>query len=259
MTIKSDRWIAQQADTREFTFTVNPDKLSDKTMDRPLQPVTWSESQLVQHSPLRPVLDQLLAMNTGETSEIEEGSLTVTCRARSAIIYPFTKESVNTMVYQGKERKIPSYGLSSYGYDIRLGRNFKRIEEVDAIVDILEPPYGLISNAFDLDYIDVPPHGFILGVSHEKITLPRNVTATCMAKSTLARLGLSAQVTPLEAGWSGYVTLEIFNMTPNLVRLYSGIGIMQLIFHESEQCQTSYSERGGKYMDQPSNPVEAKM
>ena len=77
-----------------------------------------------------------------------------------------------------------------------------------------------------------------------------------MAKSTLARMGLVAYVTPLEAGWEGYVTLEISNFSPNTIRLYAGIGIMQLLFHiGNEPCMVSYADRAGKYQDQPAEPV----
>ena len=254
MTIKSDSWISKKCQEKVFELTVTHSKVA--TLDKPMRPVVLTLDELKSY----PVAwMHANTLEVGETITIEHEHVSIKRIDYCPMIAPFERESVNKLVIDGVERKIPSYGLSSYGYDIRLGRNFKIFKVMPGVVDMLNPPADLCAEENDVTSIVVPPLGMVLGVSVEKISMPRNVTATCMAKSTLARLGLSAQVTPLEAGWSGFITLEIFNMTQNAVRLYSGIGIMQLTFHESEQCDVSYADRGGKYMDQPASPVEARL
>lgn len=282
MSIKSDRWIKRQCSERTYVFRINREAVvaSGMALNYKANDVIVPELDLPNNPHIRDIVPELLEMKIGDEKEFDDAKVTVLCQAAIPMITPFTDKSVNTLLIDGAERKIPSYGLSSYGYDISLGRNFKIIkklrpirEEIQlelqhgyttvpgepTIVDMLSPPENLYEELVDRDSIVIPPHGMVLGVSKEHITMPRNVTATCMAKSTLARMGILADVTPLEAGWSGWITLEIFNKTPNHVRLYSGIGIMQLVFHESEQCDVSYADRGGKYMNQLSIPVEARL
>jgi dCTP deaminase len=159
--------------------------------------------------------------------------------------------------------KCPSFGSSSYGYDIRPASVWKRMRHVPGgiVSTIAETGPNILkpedySENIEAPYIDIPSMGAVLGVSMERICMPNNVTAVCMAKSTLARLFLEAAVTPLEAGWSGYITLEFFNKSPNTIRLWGGIGAMQLCFHVSnERCLVSYEDRGGKYQNQPAIPV----
>lgn len=225
-------------------------------------------------------------------------------RAFSMII-PFTDSSVKVDEFGSK---IPSYGLSSYGYDIRLGRNFKifkdkvietifdqtenikvtkstnltasvtyeknkRLEDGKVVADLMQLNYTntfidyidvcnfddeCVVELLDVDSIIIPPHSFILGHSEERVCMPRDVTAVCMGKSTIARAGIIVTVTPIECGWSGYITLEITNTTGIPVKLQTGIGITQLQFFQSdEQCEVSYSDRAGKYQDQPKEPVTA--
>lgn len=205
-------------------------------------------------------------------------------------IIPFLPESVN----QINDRKVPSFGLTSYGYDIRLGRNFKvaRHSEMasplrssaeyyiasfteqgnektesltmikpydDRCLDVCHFDDKFYVDVNDVSEIIIPPHGFILEHSVEKIKIPRNVSAVCMGKSTIARSGLIVVVTPLEPGWEGYVTLEIFNTLRMPLKLTAGIGITQVQFFESdEDCEVSYSDRKGKYQDQPAMPVAPK-
>jgi dCTP deaminase len=144
-----------------------------------------------------------------------------------------------------------SYGLSSYGYDIRLADEYKIFTNVyGAIVD----PKAFDPKAF-VDYTGpfciVPPNSFALARSIETFKIPRNVLAMCVGKSTYARCGIIVNVTPLEPTWEGHLTLEISNTTPLPAKVYSGEGIAQLVFFESnEVCETAYADRNGKYQGQ---------
>lgn len=144
-----------------------------------------------------------------------------------------------------------SYGLSSYGYDIRLADEYKIFTNVyGAVVD----PKAFDPKAF-VDYKGpfcvVPPNSFALARSVEHFNIPRNVLAICLGKSTFARCGIIVNVTPLEPTWTGYLTIEISNTTPLPAKVYSGEGIAQLLFLESDEvCEISYADRKGKYQSQ---------
>ena len=144
-----------------------------------------------------------------------------------------------------------SYGLSSYGYDIRLADEYKIFTNVyGAVVD----PKAFDPKAF-VDYRGpycvIPPNSFALARSVEKFSIPRQVLAICLGKSTFARCGIIVNVTPLEPCWTGHLTIEISNTTPLPAKVYSGEGIAQLLFLESDEaCETSYADRKGKYQAQ---------
>ena len=144
-----------------------------------------------------------------------------------------------------------SYGLSSYGYDIRVTDEFKIFTNVhSAIVD----PKHFNSESF-IDYKGevcvIPPNSFVLARTVEYFRIPRNVITICLGKSTYARCGLIVNVTPFEPEWEGYVTLEISNTTPLPARIYANEGIAQVIFLESDEvCEISYADRKGKYQRQ---------
>ena len=144
-----------------------------------------------------------------------------------------------------------SYGLSSYGYDIRVADEYKVFTNVHgAVVD----PKKFDEKAFvDIKAAAcvVPPNSFALARSVEKFSIPRDVLAVCLGKSTYARCGIIVNVTPLEPGWAGFLTIEISNTTPLPAKIYSNEGIAQLLFFGGDEiCETSYSDRRGKYMDQ---------
>jgi len=146
-----------------------------------------------------------------------------------------------------------SYGLSSYGYDIRVTDEFKIFTNVhSAVVD----PKNFNSKSFiDFkgDVCVIPPNSFVLAQTVEYFRIPRNVLTVCLGKSTYARCGLIVNVTPFEPEWEGYVTLEISNTTPLPARVYANEGIAQVLFFESdEMCETSYADRKGKYQNQQS-------
>ena len=144
-----------------------------------------------------------------------------------------------------------SYGLSSYGYDARLAPDFKIFTNVDnALVD----PKAFSDSSFvtrQADFCVIPPNSFILAHTVERFRVPRDVLVICLGKSTYARCGLIVNVTPLEPGWEGHVTLEISNTTPLPARVYAHEGIAQFIFLKGEGApDVSYADRSGKYMGQ---------
>jgi dCTP deaminase len=144
-----------------------------------------------------------------------------------------------------------SYGLSSYGYDLRIADEFKIFTNVaSTIVD----PKNFDERSFVSvkgDYCIIPPNSFALGRSIEYFRIPRDVIGICLGKSTYARCGIIVNVTPLEPCWEGYLTVEISNTTPLPAKIYAGEGIAQIIFIKgNEECEVSYKDRKGKYMYQ---------
>ena len=144
-----------------------------------------------------------------------------------------------------------SYGLSSYGYDIRVSDEYKIFTNVNnSVVD----PKNFDSNSF-VDFVGdiciIPPNSFALARSVEYFKIPRNVLTICLGKSTYARCGIIVNVTPFEPEWEGYVTLEISNTTPLPAKIYSNEGLCQVLFFESDEvCETSYKDKKGKYQSQ---------
>ena len=144
-----------------------------------------------------------------------------------------------------------SYGLSSYGYDLRIADEFKIFTNINnTIVD----PKSFDPRSF-VDYQGpvciVPPNSFALGRSVEYFKIPRNVLTICVGKSTYARCGIITNVTPFEPEWEGYVTLEISNTTPLPAKIYANEGIAQVLFFQSDEAyQTSHADRQGKYQGQ---------
>jgi dCTP deaminase len=159
-----------------------------------------------------------------------------------------------------RPEKIISYGLSSYGYDIRCGREFKIFTNVNnAVVDPKDfDPKCFID--YEGDVCIIPPNSFVLARSVEKLNIPRNVLVVCLGKSTYARTGIVVNVTPLEPTWRGYITLEFSNTTSLPAKVYANEGCAQLLFFESDEgCHTAYEDRAGKYMDQGAEPVTPKL
>jgi dCTP deaminase len=146
-----------------------------------------------------------------------------------------------------------SYGLSSYGYDIRVSNEFKIFTNVhSAVVDPKNfNPKSFVD--FTGDICVIPPNSFVLAQTVEYFRIPRDVLTICVGKSTYARCGLIVNVTPFEPEWEGYVTLEISNTTPLPARIYANEGISQVLFFQSDEiCETSYADRKGKYQKQQS-------
>jgi len=162
-----------------------------------------------------------------------------------------------------KAKKRPgkiSYGVSSYGYDVRVGTHFKIFTPTPrtggiAVVDPKNFTDDLMVEVdtakFGVDHVIIPPNSFALCETVETLTIPRDMLVLCVGKSTYARCGLIVNVTPLEPEWRGKVTLEISNTTPLPARVYANEGIAQLVFLKADQvCAVSYADKGGKYQDQ---------
>ncbi|MEZ4666779.1 MAG: dCTP deaminase [Anaerolineae bacterium] len=159
------------------------------------------------------------------------------------MIEPF----VDNQVRQG----VVSYGVSSYGYDLRVADEFKIFTNVfSAVVDPKNfSPESFVD--FKGEVCIIPPNSFALARSMEYFRIPRKVLTVCVGKSTYARCGLIVNVTPFEPQWEGYVTLEISNTTPLPAKVYANEGLAQVLFFEAdEECETSYADKKGKYQGQ---------
>ena len=167
--------------------------------------------------------------------------------AEYGLIEPFQSEQIREVDGQ----RVISFGTSSYGYDIRCAGEFKIFTNINsAVVD----PKNFDSNSFvdvKADVCIIPPNSFALARTVEYLRIPRNVLTICLGKSTYARCGIIVNVTPLEPEWEGHVTLEFSNTTPLPAKIYANEGVAQVLFLESDEiCETSYADRGGKYMRQ---------
>ncbi|MHC4947323.1 MAG: dCTP deaminase [Planctomycetota bacterium] len=162
-----------------------------------------------------------------------------------------------------ENRKRPgtvSFGVSSYGYDVRVGTLFKIFTNVSGTggQGVVDPKQFCDDNFVTVDttttgrdYIIVPPNSFALAETVETFSIPRDVLCICVGKSTYARCGIIVNVTPLEPEWRGKVTMEISNTTPLPARIYANEGIAQMIFLKADRvCAVSYADKGGKYQDQ---------
>jgi dCTP deaminase len=159
------------------------------------------------------------------------------------MIEPFVENQVREGVI--------SYGLSSYGYDMRVSDEYKVFTNVySAVVD----PKNFSPQSFvdvQTDVVVIPPNSFVLARSVEYFRVPRTVLCVCLGKSTYARAGLVVNVTPFEPEWEGHVTIEISNTTPLPAKVYSNEGISQVLFFEGDEpCEVSYADRKGKYQGQ---------
>lgn len=168
--------------------------------------------------------------------------------AQAGMITPFVGEQVKEI----DERRVISFGLSSFGYDLRCSNEFKIFTPSTGQLTVVDP------KAFDpaalVDYVGdtcvIPPHSYVLTRSLERFEMPRDVTGICLGKSTFARCAILVNVTPLEAGWCGHLTIEISNLSPLPVKLYANEGICQIIFLQGADPDISYADRDGKYQAQ---------
>lgn len=159
------------------------------------------------------------------------------------MIEPFVESQVRNGVI--------SYGLSSYGYDIRIADEFKIFTNIyNTVVDPKAfDPKSMVD--FQGDVCVIPPNSFVLARTIEYFRIPRKVLTICLGKSSYARCGLIVNITPFEPEWNGYVTLEISNTTPLPAKVYANEGIAQVLFFEAdEECEVSYADRKGKYQAQ---------
>lgn len=168
---------------------------------------------------------------------------------RMALEHKMIEPFVDNQVRNG----VISYGVSSYGYDVRVANEFKIFTNVfSATVD----PKNFDANSmvdFVGDVCIVPPNSFALARTVEYFRIPRNVLTVCLGKSTYARCGIIVNVTPFEPEWEGFVTLEISNTTPLPAKIYANEGLAQVLFFEADEpCEISYADKKGKYQKQQS-------
>ncbi|HIN80554.1 MAG TPA: dCTP deaminase [Planctomycetes bacterium] len=168
------------------------------------------------------------------------------------MIEPFESDQVREISDgDGNTRRAISFGVSSFGYDLRVSDEFKVFTNVHC--SMVDPKVFDADSFVDLrrDVCIIPPNSFALARSIEYFRIPRNVITICLGKSTYARCGIIVNVTPFEPEWEGHVTLEISNTTPLPAKIYANEGLAQVLFFESdEECETSYRDRGGKYQGQ---------
>jgi dCTP deaminase len=166
---------------------------------------------------------------------------------RMALEHGMIEPFVDSQVSDG----VISYGVSSYGYDIRVAGEFKVFTNINTTV--IDPKHFDPRSFMDVktDVCVVPPNSFALARTVEYFRIPRNVLTLCLGKSTYARCGIIVNVTPFEPEWEGTATLEISNTTPLPARIYANEGIAQVVFFESDEpCATSYADKKGKYQAQ---------
>ncbi|WP_220186659.1 dCTP deaminase [Nostoc sp. ATCC 53789] len=179
--------------------------------------------------------------------------------AQKGMISPFEESLIRKVQKDGDSgvRPVISYGLSSYGYDIRLSSaEFRIFRHIPGT--IVDPknfnPQNLEPTPLHTDgndsYFILPAHSYGLGVALERLDIPGNITVLCIGKSTYARCGIIANLTPAEAAWRGHLTLEFSNSSSADCRIYANEGVVQLLFLEGEPCDISYETRKGKYQDQ---------
>jgi len=161
------------------------------------------------------------------------------------MIDPFTPSSVRSGVI--------SYGLSSFGYDIRIGSKFRVFMPSCFVTTAVDPKNfdsDLLEEVDVVGHILIPSNSYALGLSMEYIRMPPDVMAIVVGKSTYARCGIIVNVTPLEPGWEGYITMEISNNTPHPAVIYAEEGIAQVLFFKGEAPNITYATKGGKYQHQ---------
>lgn len=163
------------------------------------------------------------------------------------MIDPFEERQIRTTEGQGRI----SFGLSSFGYDVRCAREFRVFTNINSVI---VDPKNFMNSSFievETDVCIIPPNSFALARTVEYFRIPRDVLTICMGKSTYARCGIIVNVTPLEPEWEGHVTLEFSNTTPLPAKIYANEGVAQMIFLQSDEaCEVSYKDRGGKYQGQ---------
>ena len=162
---------------------------------------------------------------------------------RDIVIDPFDAGSARPGVI--------SYGVSSYGYDVRVGRHYKVFTNVHSVV--VDPKHFNPSSFVDIegDHCIIPPNSFALAETVEYLEIPRDIICICIGKSTYARCGVIVNITPLEPEWRGKITIEISNTTPLPAKIYANEGIAQVLFLRADAvCKTSYGDKRGKYQDQ---------
>ena len=230
MSIKSDKWIRRQCNPPTHVLTDAADKVVQF-----ITPMNDEQFELIKFR-----VSRMMGFNLrrAQSTDLVDWK---------PMIEPFVERQVRN---EGEERLI-SYGVSSYGYDVRCTNHFKVFTNVNSAM--IDPknfdPACLVDVVSDVCII--PPNSFALASTVETFRIPRNVLTVCLGKSTYARCGIIVNVTPLEPEWEGHVTLEFSNTTTLPAKIYANEGVAQMLFFESdEECEVSYKDRGGKYQGQ---------
>ncbi len=170
---------------------------------------------------------------------------------KMALEYGMISPFQSGQLRENEQGRIISYGVSSYGYDVRCSNEFKVFTNINSVI---VDPKAFDSNSFvdvQSDCCIIPPNSFALARTVEYFRIPRNVLTICLGKSTYARCGIIVNVTPLEPEWEGHVTLEFSNTTPLPAKIYANEGVAQMIFLQADDiCAVSYRDRQGKYQGQ---------
>lgn len=179
------------------------------------------------------------------------------CAEASQMIVPFVDRQVHKL---DNGHPAISYGVSSFGYDIRLDpeRGLHLVGFIQAGIDVIDPKAFKATSVIPLELFSgeegqwwvMPPHSYVLGLSVERFRMPDYVMGLCFGKSTYARAGIIANFTPLEPGWTGNLVVELSNATDSPVRIYASEGIAQVAFLEGPYPEVTYAKRDGKYQDQ---------
>ncbi len=177
-------------------------------------------------------------------SLLPDKEIAALCHRDPPMLHPFVARQ------EGK----PTYGLSSFGYDIRLGKRFLvPLGGLNAVLDPVDFPTHHFREVEQDEYFDLAPHSQVLAESREWFAIPDDLLGLCLGKSSYARCGLLVNATPLEPGWTGRLTLELANLSPLPIRLHVDQGIAQVLFFRGEQPTRTYraKEAGGRYQNQP--------
>ena len=169
------------------------------------------------------------------------------------MIEPFEARQVRAIETGDGSRPVISYGVSSYGYDIRLARNFRVLDPSSVHRNVIDPKQFDLTGyqALEADVCLLPPHGMAIVQSLEYFRIPRSVLVIGQGKSTYARCGVHVALAPLEPEWEGRLTFAVSNTTPWPAKIYAGEGIAQILFLESDElCKISYADKQGKYQRQ---------
>lgn len=169
-------------------------------------------------------------------------------------------DMIEDFVPQQEETGVVSYGLSSFGYDLRVGHRFKIFHDVGSVtVDPKHFNEGSFVEKTVENVVTIPPNSFMLGYAMERIKMPPDLMGLCVGKSTYARCGLIVNMTPVEPTWEGYLTLEVSNTTPLPAKIYAGEGLAQIIFFQGTIPHTTYDNKHGKYQNQAQSPTLPKV
>lgn len=240
MSIKADRWIKEQCSTPHYALDHHDGEVSYGWV----HPKESLDQLAFGAKMIGATLRELTAEETANWKPMIEPFEPGQVRSRQV-------KDIGMEDGERREEKLISYGTSSYGYDVRVGREFKVFTNIHS--SVVDPKNFDEKSFVDFtgDVCIIPPNSFALARTVEYFRIPRDVLTICLGKSTYARCGIIVNVTPLEPEWEGHVTLEFSNTTNLPAKIYAGEGVAQMLFLQSDEaCEISYKDRGGKYQGQ---------